>query len=91
MIISDRMDANKKSKMLPRDQKLLPKIGVFLVFQKYLKQEILLWVAGSGGNKVNSGLNDGHDGHDRHDGNEGHDGHDEHERHDGNDEHHVHN
>ena len=38
MIISDRMDANKKSKMLPRDQKLLPKIGVFLVFQKYLKQ-----------------------------------------------------
>ena len=39
MIISDRMDmdANKKSKMLPRDQKLLPKIGVFLVFQKISK------------------------------------------------------
>ena len=57
MIISDRMDANKKSKMLPRDQKLLPKIGVILVFQKYLKLEILLWVAGSSGDKVNSALN----------------------------------
>ena len=37
MIISDRMDANKKSKMLPRDQKLLPTIGVFLSFSKMSK------------------------------------------------------
>ena len=44
MIISDRIYANKKYKMLPRDQKLLPKIGVFLVFQKYLKQDLVFSV-----------------------------------------------
>ena len=37
MIISDRMEANKKSKMLPSDQKLLPKIGVFSSFSKIPK------------------------------------------------------
>ena len=38
MIISDRMDVNKKLKMPPRDQKLFPKIGVFFSFSKISKK-----------------------------------------------------
>ena len=45
MILSDmsrKWTMTKKSKMLPRDQNLSPKIGVFWVFQKYSKEKILL-------------------------------------------------
>ena len=40
--MSIKWTMTKKSMMLPRDQNLSPKIGVFWVFQKYSKEKILL-------------------------------------------------